>query len=65
MERRKTDSPDPESKSGIKTATEESVIFLGRAMSRDEYELACRNLREFFDLLKSWQEGDTNEPSEL
>lgn len=39
------------------------VVFLGEVMSEADYELACRNLREFFDLLHSWQEGDTDEPS--
>lgn len=43
----------------------ETVVFLGQALSRAEYDIACRNLRAFFDLLKSWQEGDIDEPSEL
>ena len=41
------------------------VEFLGQIMSRDEYEMACRNLREYFDLLRFWQEGDVNESSKL
>ena len=43
----------------------ELVVFLGRAMSHAEYDIACHNLRNFFDLLRSWQKGDTDEPSEL
>lgn len=42
----------------------ETVVFLGTLMSRAEYEMACRNLREYFDLLRSWQEGTVDEPSE-
>ena len=44
---------------------EDLVVFLGKIMTRSEYEIACRNLRKFFDILKSWREGDGDESSEL
>ena len=39
----------------------EKVEFLGRLVSIDEYEEACRNLEDYFNLLKSWQQGESDE----
>lgn len=42
-----------------------SVAFLGQTMSRTEYEECCRNLAEFFELLRSWRRGESDESSQL
>lgn len=42
-----------------------SVVFLGHTMSQTEYQESCRNLAEFFRLLRSWREGEPDESSEL
>lgn len=43
--------------------SQEIVVFLGRFMTPAEYDVCCRNLREFFDLLESWQLEESDEPS--
>ena len=42
-----------------------SVVFLGQTMSRTEYEESCRNLADFFELLRAWRRGESDESSEL
>jgi hypothetical protein len=43
---------------------EESAVLFDRVMSKAEYEESCRNLGEFFGLLKAWREGGLIEPPE-
>lgn len=43
--------------------SQEVVVFLGQLMTPAEYEACCRNLSEFFDLLQSWQEEESHEPT--
>ena len=40
-----------------------SVAFLSQTMSQAEYEGCCRNLAEFFELLKTWRRGESDESS--
>lgn len=42
-----------------------SIVFLGRTMTQAEYQESCRNMAEFFRLLKSWRKGEQDESSEL
>lgn len=42
-----------------------SIVFFGRTMSLAEYQESCRNMAEFFRLLKSWRKGEQDESSEL
>ena len=53
LSRMESEQPDKEDQG--------QVVFLGRMISRDEYEASCRNLRRFFDLLKAWREGGSDE----
>ena len=54
-ESRVTDTPDEDG----------SIVFLGRTMSQAEYQESCRNLAEFFRLLRAWRKGEPDESSEL
>lgn len=39
----------------------QEVMFVGRSMSKAEYEESCRNLKAFFDILRNWVENDKDE----
>jgi hypothetical protein len=41
------DAPNP---------ADSKVVFMGQMISRDEYDEICRNLSEFFGLLRKWKE---------
>jgi len=48
-----------------KPINSDQIQFLGQSISQSEYRECCENLKSFFDLLRSWREGDENESAEL
>lgn len=51
------DSPASES--------QDKIPYLGEDLSQAEYDECCRNLCAFFDILKSWKNGENDESKEL
>lgn len=45
-----SDTPKPDNDGS------ESVVFLGRQVTQSEYQEICRNLGEYFKLLRKWAE---------
>lgn len=52
---------DANSESTSVPVESESVLFLGRVMSRAEQKECGRNLKEFFDLIRSWRKEGADE----
>jgi hypothetical protein len=44
------DTPRPDKDSS------DSIVFLGRQVTQSDYQEICRNLGEFFKLLRKWAE---------
>ncbi len=49
----------------VRAESQDKVPFLGEILSQPEYEECCRNLCAFFDILKSWKDGDSDESEKL